>query len=194
MSSASSSSQSNEQDHSAIRIRHEWSDWGDTGRSLFADAVETAIEWKLHQRFVAYHADRTSNVQAHETSAFFAWHRVFCTAYESMLRSLEPRFSNLALPYWDVRRDVSMAMDASSSSSSSCRSYATCSRIVKDLGGIIDNGKFHVRSFLNREVEGVWHHRSPIQNLRDDNNMVGIVRHDLWSDPLPLILKEDWWR
>ena len=163
-----------------LRIRKEWNHLDNYGRELYLDAVETAIERGLHQRFAIFHADEISEIQAHDTCGFYLWHRIFVLAYENMLRSLEPRFACLTLPFWDIYRDY----EKQESSTNSCRSYATCSKIINDFGGIVDNDDFEDRTFFGRKVDGLWYYKAPIQNLRDDNNKVGMIRYDMWFDPI----------
>jgi hypothetical protein len=163
------------------RIRREWNHLDSYDRALYLDAVETAIERGLHQRFTIFHYDEVSEIQAHDTCGFYMWHRVFVLAYENMLRSLEPRFACLALPFWDIYRDY----QKQESSTNSCESYATCAGMINDLGGIVENDDSQERTFFGRKANGLWHFQPPVQNLRDDNNRVGVVRYDLWFDPIP---------
>jgi tyrosinase len=163
------------------RIRREWDRLDNYDRALYLDAVETAIERGLHQRFAVFHFDELSEVQAHDTCGFYLWHRSFVVAYENMLRSLEPRFACLALPHWDIYSDY----QKQKSSANACKSYATCAKIINDLGGIVENDDFEERTFFGRKVDGLWHFKPPLQNLRDDNNQVGLIRYDLWFDPIP---------
>jgi len=163
------------------RLRREWNHLDDFDRALYLDAIETAIERGLHQRFAIFHFDTVSEIQAHDTCGFYLWHRIFVLAYENMLRSLEPRFACLTLPFWDIHRDY----EKQESSASSCRSYATCAKVINDLGGLVENDDMHERTYFGRTVEGLWHFKPPVQNLRDDDNRVGVIRYDLWYDPIP---------
>jgi len=168
----------------AQRIRREWDHLDSYDRALYLDAVETAIERGLHTRFAAYHCDTTAEIQAHDTCAFYPWHRLFILAYENMLRSLEPRFACLTLPFWDLHRDYAKQQ----SSSHACRSYGTCSRMINDLGGLVANDELEERTFFGQSSGsegGWWHFGPPVQNLRDDHNHAGIVRYDVWYDPIP---------
>lgn len=47
----------------AERRRREWDRLDDHDRALYLDAVETAIERGLHQRFAQFHANEMSDVQ-----------------------------------------------------------------------------------------------------------------------------------
>ena len=166
---------------STTRIRREWNHLDNYDRALYLDAVETAIERGLHQRFSVFHYDEISQIQAHDTCGFYLWHRVFVLAYENMLRSLEPRFACLALPFWDVYRDYF----EQESSMNSCESYATCANMINDLGGIVKNDDAQERTFFGRKADGYWYFQPPVQNLRDDYNKAGVIRYDMWLDPIP---------
>ena len=173
----------NDNDADTRRLRREWDHLDNYDRALYLDAVETSIERGLHQRFAVFHFDELSDIQAHETCGFYLWHRMFILAYENMLRSLEPRFACLTLPFWDIYRDYEK--QESSANINTCRSYATCAKIINDLGGVVENDDFEERTFFGRKVDGQWHFKPPLQNLRDDNNRVGVIRYDLWLDPIP---------
>jgi len=162
-----------------LRVRKEWHSIGEYNRELYLDAIETAIERGLHQKFVAYHADIKSDAQAHETCAFFLWHRRFTISYENMLRSLGPRFACLTIPYWDIMRDYQKQQQKT------CDSYTSCSDIVTDFGGVAESDDFYYRKYSGNEADGHLHTKTPIQNLRDDENRVGIIRYDMWFDPIP---------
>ena len=55
-----------------VRGRREWNHLTEYEQALYLDAVEIAIERGYHQRFVAFHADKNSHVQGHESCAFFS--------------------------------------------------------------------------------------------------------------------------
>lgn len=166
-----------------VRVRQEWNELSNYDRELYLDAIETAVERGYHKRFAKFHYDKLSEIQAHDTCGFFIWHRIFVLAYEDMLRSLGTRYSCITIPYWDIYRDYKKQQQQSEGSV--CRSYATCSKIMNDLGGIVQNDDFHELTYFGEKVDGLWHFKSPIQNLRDDNNQVGLIRYDMWFDPIP---------
>jgi hypothetical protein len=58
-------------------------------------------------------------------------------------------------------------------------------QIINDLGGIVQNDDFNELQFFGDKVDGLWHFKSPVQNLRDDRNDVGLIRYDMWFDPIP---------
>jgi hypothetical protein len=164
-----------------VRVRREWDHLSNYDRELYLDTIETAIERGIHHRFARFHHDSISEIQAHDTCFFYVWHRIFLLAYENMLRSLEPRFACLTVPFWDIYRDYSKQV----STANVCRSYATCAKIINDLGGIVQNDDFNELTYFGEKVDGLWHFKSPIQNLRDDRNNVGLIRYDMWFDPIP---------
>ena len=145
------------------RLRHEWDHLDQYDVALYLDAIETAIERGLHQRFALYHFDEVSEIQAHDTCGFYLWHRIFILAYENMLRSLENRFSCLTIPFWNIYRDYDK--QELPSDVNACRSYATCSKIINDLGGLVLNDDFEERTFFGTKVDGLWHFKPPLQNL-----------------------------
>jgi hypothetical protein len=171
----------------SLRIRRDWNkELSDYDRALYLDAVETAIERGLHQRFVQWHADLAVHVYAHETCAFFLWHRRFTYAYESMLRSLgPPRFRCVTIPFWDIPPEYQDQEDGTFR----CRQYGTCSPIIHGLGG--QSSQPGLEDYVYRTVEGVreigWiHDRPPLQNFYDDNLDKGIVRFDMGVERIPI--------
>lgn len=124
---------------------------------------------------------QVSDVQAHDTCAFWLWHRAFVVAYEDMLRSLLPRFANVTLPWWNIHRDYAKQ----EGDVDPCDSYATCSRIVNDLGGLAESNDWAEGTFFGRRGLGVSYVKAPVQNLRDDDGLVGLIRYDLDFDPIP---------
>lgn len=167
-----------------IRIRRDWDVLDEWDREQYLDAVETAIERGYHDAFARFHAEKMANVQAHETCGFFLWHRRFTLAYENMLRSLEPRFRCLTIPFWDIFDDYKRQVSPAEKDKW-CRSYGTCASIVNDLGGLVDSDAFYDRQFNGIMVDGHLHNRPPVQNLYDDNQNSGIIRYDMWFDPIP---------
>eukprot|EP00980_Cylindrotheca_fusiformis_P024623 scaffold12169_cov132-Cylindrotheca_fusiformis.AAC.11 len=168
------------------RVRRDWDHFGREERALYFDAVETAVERGIHKRFSVYHADKLSNIYAHETCAFFLWHRRFLLAYENMLRSLQPRFACLTVPYWNVMRDYALQR------ADVCESYATCGDILNVLGGWSRTTEVFHRKHNGREIVGMLHDGSPIQNLRDEWNLAGIVRDELFFGAIPSSADNTW--
>ncbi len=166
---------------SNIRVRRDWNRIGEYERELYLDAIETAIEGGLHQRFVSYHADEVSDIQAHDTCAFFLWHRRYLLSYENMLRSLGARFACLTIPYWNIMEDY----EKQQATAYDCGSYATCTSIVDQMGGVVNTDDFYDRTYFGYKRDGHLHFKTPIQHLRDDQGQLGIIRFDMWFDPIP---------
>ncbi|TMW61966.1 hypothetical protein Poli38472_009459 [Pythium oligandrum] len=57
------------------------------------------------------------------------WHRRFILAYENMLRSLEPRFACITIPYWDYFADFAKKMN------NLCSTFEGCSTFLSEFGG-----------------------------------------------------------
>lgn len=166
-----------------MKIRHEWRQWTAWQQSNYLDAVETAIERGLHRRFVEWHV--AVQPYAHDTCAFFIWHRRFIAAYEIMLQSLGPtRFLNLSLPVWNVFPDY----ERQETRDDGCREYERCAPIVTDLGGrAAGSGPDDHDSRTSAGVLDVgWiHHGPPLQNWYDDQGRRGIVRFDITTERIP---------
>mmetsp|Transcript_25097 Transcript_25097/g.52030 ORF Transcript_25097/g.52030 Transcript_25097/m.52030 type:complete len:533 (+) Transcript_25097:103-1701(+) len=165
-----------------IDVRQEWNELTDYDRELYLDAVETAIERGLHQRFALWHVN--SQVWAHDTCSFFLWHRYFTRAYERMLQSLMARMENVTIPYWNIVRDYNKQEDGSYK----CREYGTCSSIVYDLGGKPTGSSeedIYYRAYFDIEELGWIHQGPPIQNMWDDKQRGGTVRFDMLVERIP---------
>ena len=85
------------------RIRKSWDRLrAEGGTALYMEAVDAAIQQGYHQDFSAVHVGQTAgNDEAHRKGSFLYWHRMFLLAYENMLRSLDPKFECLTIPYWN---------------------------------------------------------------------------------------------
>lgn len=82
-----------------------------------------------HALFLEVHADAASGNEAHMTCGMIYWHRRFILAYENMLRSLEPRFACLTIPYWDYFSDFAKR------SAGLCTTLEGCSTFLSEFGG-----------------------------------------------------------
>ena len=85
------------------------------------------------------------------TMSFYAWHRKFLVEFENILRSMDPKFKCVTVPYWDWAQEykVCAAINGGSENGaaeddslvrghedlSSCNSYMDVSHILKDFGG-----------------------------------------------------------
>ena len=165
----------------SIRIRRDWDLITQAEQELYIQALEKSVELGYYQRFVAYHADRPSSIQAHESCAFPFWHRRFLLAFETMLRFLDDRFSCLTVPYWNVMEHYR------GQTMGHCSSYASCSAIVSRLGGTpVNHGVTRVYFGIESEgEEDALFTGRPIQDIRDDQGRSGIVRWDPFDVPIP---------
>ncbi|KAF1322863.1 hypothetical protein FI667_g10924, partial [Globisporangium splendens] len=66
---------------------------------------------------------------SHRTCGMLFWHRRFILAYENMLRSLEPRFACLTIPYWDYFSDFAKK------TAGFCSTFEGCSTFLSEFGG-----------------------------------------------------------
>lgn len=82
-----------------------------------------------HTLFTEVHSQMESGNEAHRTCGFLYWHRRFIYAYESMLRSLEPRFACITIPYWDYYADFAKRL------AGQCTFFEQCSTFLTDMGG-----------------------------------------------------------
>jgi len=88
--------------------------------------------------------------------AFYAWHRKFLLEFENMLRSLDPKFKCVTIPYWDWAQEYKVcaainkggdydgqaeddSLVAGHADLESCDSYMDVSHILKDFGGPGEN-------------------------------------------------------
>lgn len=98
-------------------------------QSLYSEAVALAMQRGFHALFTEVHSESASASEAYMTCGFLYWNRRFLLAYETMLRSLDPRFACVTIPYWDYFADYARLMDGS------CSTLGTCSPILAGLGG-----------------------------------------------------------
>lgn len=82
-----------------------------------------------HTLFTEVHSQLESGNEAHRSCGFIYWHRRFIYAYESMLRSLEPRFACITIPYWDYYADFARRL------SRECTTFEGCSTFLGEMGG-----------------------------------------------------------
>ncbi|GLD97014.1 hypothetical protein PINS_up005697 [Pythium insidiosum] len=114
-----------------LRVRKSWDAYSTQEKDLYLDAVRTAMASGAHMRFTELTMDTDSLPRLRGTAAEPAWHRKWLLGYENMLRSLDPKFAAVTLPYWDVFEDSAKRL----SSRVSCNSIVACSSFLSDLGG-----------------------------------------------------------
>ncbi|KAF1313406.1 hypothetical protein FI667_g17393, partial [Globisporangium splendens] len=88
-----------------------------------------AMATGYHALFTEVHGDTASGNEGHRTCGMLFWHRRFILAYENMLRSLEPRFACLTIPYWDYFSDFAKK------TAGFCSTFEGCSTFLSELGG-----------------------------------------------------------
>ncbi|GLD98840.1 hypothetical protein PINS_up007558 [Pythium insidiosum] len=113
----------------APRVRKSWDEYTPDERTLYLEAVSTAMTRGFHQKFVELHIEFFSEREAHGNCMFIYWHRMYLLGYENMLRSLDPKFQCVTLPFWDHL--AASALYASNQ----CSNVENCARIVTDFGG-----------------------------------------------------------
>lgn len=110
------------------RVRKAWNMLSTADKQLYMDAVMAAMANGNHALFLEVHGDPASGNEGHRTCGMLYWHRRFVLAYENMLRSLEPRFACLTIPYWDFYKDYTKKLTGQ------CTTFESCARILTDLG------------------------------------------------------------
>ena len=92
------------------------------------------------------HVEPESSEEAHHTCGFLVWHRKFLLAYENMLRSLNPRFRCLTIPYWDYFASTTVH------SAGRCNSYLSCNQALRDMGG--STGPSQTIDMFGQQIRG----------------------------------------
>ncbi|GAB9472391.1 hypothetical protein Gpo141_00009570 [Globisporangium polare] len=111
------------------RVRHAWGTLSTPDKQLYLDAVMQAMATGYHALFLEVHADTASGNEAHLTCGMLYWHRRFILAYENMLRSLDPRFACVTIPYWDYFSDFAKR------TAGFCTTIEGCSTFLSEFGG-----------------------------------------------------------
>ncbi|EEY67319.1 uncharacterized protein PITG_04324 [Phytophthora infestans T30-4] len=111
------------------RVRRSWEMYNATEKSLYLEAIGVAMDKGFHQKFIQIHTEYLSEKEAHGNCMFIYWHRIMLLGYENMLRSLDPKFQCLTLPYWD---HVSARARRSTGT---CTNLLSCSPFLADSSG-----------------------------------------------------------
>jgi len=109
-------------------VRKAWTRFTAAEKDLFISAVSLGMKRGFHHRFVELHMETASEYEAHGC-LFFFWHRAMLLGYENMLRSLDPAYKCVTMPFWDY------ATVASNFIAGSCSNMLDCSPILQDYGG-----------------------------------------------------------
>jgi len=156
--------------------RQDWYALSRSEKNRFLDAIETALDRGLYQRFLSYHVDRISARQAHQTCAFATWHQVYLRGFERMLQSLD---AHLFIPYWNIMDEYQDLHDGH------CDSYLTCSAVLWDIGG--PPAGYTSRRMGNVTATGTLYAQRPMHKYRDQDGQMGIVRGEFldWDQHPP---------
>ncbi|RLN73574.1 hypothetical protein BBJ28_00015235 [Nothophytophthora sp. Chile5] len=111
------------------RVRRSWDDLSAADKKLYHNAITAAMAGGYHALFTEVHSDLPSFSEAHGTCGMIYWHRRYLLAYEDMLRSLDPKFACITIPYWDYFADYAKFL------SLTCTSFQSCSTLLNDFGG-----------------------------------------------------------
>lgn len=111
------------------RIRRSWDTYNASEKSLYLEAVGSAMDKGFHQKFIQIHTEYLSEKEAHGNCMFIYWHRIMLLGYENMLRSLDAKYRCLTLPYWD---HVSARARRSAGN---CTNLLTCTPFLTDSSG-----------------------------------------------------------
>nr|AIG55461.1 secreted protein [Thraustotheca clavata] len=114
---------------SCSRTRKSWDALTDSEKATYKKAIETSMNKGYYDHFAKIHRNQMTWYEAHGTCVFLYWHRRFLLGFENMLRSLDPSFACVTIPYFDYVQD-SVAFRAGE-----CSSVSSCSAIARDLSG-----------------------------------------------------------
>ncbi|KAG6623756.1 RxLR-like protein [Phytophthora cinnamomi] len=116
---------------SNARIRRSWDTYNATEKALYLEAVGVAMDKGFHAKFIEIHTEMMSEREAHGNCMFIYWHRMMLLGYENMLRSLDPKYSCVTLPYWDH------LSNSARQTVKSCSSLRTCAPVITETGGTL---------------------------------------------------------
>ncbi|KAJ0394262.1 hypothetical protein ATCC90586_006155 [Pythium insidiosum] len=93
------------------------------------------------------------------------WHRRFILAYENMLRSLEPRFACITIPYWDYFADFARRL------AGQCTTFEGCSTFLTEFGGSV--GPSATVSINGISTTGNCVSAGPLSNFCQSSTLTG---------------------
>lgn len=99
-----------------------------------------------HLTFTKIYMDPSGLERVRATCGAPAWYRKWLYGYENMLRSLDAKYADVTLPYWDFFHDSAKRM----SSRSTCNDVQSCSIFLTDFGGS-EGDDYEVPYTLNGE-------------------------------------------
>ncbi|KAG6616836.1 uncharacterized protein IUM83_04821 [Phytophthora cinnamomi] len=117
----------------ANRIRKPWGAMTATEQSLYVEALGVGMQQGYHILFAELASEKASSSEFLRTCGFLYWNRRFVLAYENMLRSLDPKYACLTIPYWDYFADYARFLEGLCDNGGT--SLEACSSILRGLGG-----------------------------------------------------------
>jgi tyrosinase len=115
------------------RSRKAWGAMTPTEQSLYVEALGLGMQRGYHILFTELASEKASSTEFYRTCGFLYWNRRFVLAYENMLRSLDPKFACLTIPYWDYFADYARFLEGKCEDGGT--SLEACSSILRGLGG-----------------------------------------------------------
>ncbi|GMF35481.1 unnamed protein product [Phytophthora fragariaefolia] len=115
------------------RIRKSWGAMTTAEQSLYVEALGVGMEQGYHILFAELASEKASSSEFLRTCGFLYWNRRFVLAYENMLRSLDPKYACLTIPYWDYFSDYARFLEGLCENGGT--SLEACSSILRGLGG-----------------------------------------------------------
>jgi len=88
------------------RIRKEWNTLDQSERDLYINGVLALANNGKFQTFTRQHGQAAAEAQAHGTSGFLPWHRLFLWELETQIRNLGGDYECFGLPYWNMGKEV----------------------------------------------------------------------------------------
>ncbi|KAF4139636.1 Common central domain of tyrosinase [Phytophthora infestans] len=162
------------------RTRKAWSSLNSSEKSLYLEAIDTAIKNGAIKEFAAIHVEPNGESQAHRSCGFFSWHRRLLIALESYLRDQNPKFACVTLPYYDVQ--TAYVRQAAGE----CANLYECSDILQEIGGNRAGNKEVYLTQNGQTAVGFPVTGYPLSDECDDNDVCGYtVRTDMTTKPVP---------
>ncbi|KAF0699233.1 Aste57867_10198 [Aphanomyces stellatus] len=119
----------------APRERLSWLAMTDSQRGLYISAVQKAMDLGYHYHFTQLVEEPATYSEYYLTTGWAYWNRKYVLAYETMIRSLDPTFANVTVPYWDVFADYAQAQVNATCQTLDCASLLTPNVNSNSLGG-----------------------------------------------------------
>ncbi|CAH0486806.1 unnamed protein product [Peronospora farinosa] len=128
----------------STRVRKSWTAYSTEEKQRYLTAVKKAMTSGYHLMFTQIYMEHESLQEVVGTCGAPAWYRKYLLGYENMLRSLDPTYTNVTLPFWDMFEDSAKRL----SMSTSCIGIEGCSLILKAFGGCQGNELVPGTSYL----------------------------------------------